>query len=282
MASHLDDAVARVGTVRDSAAGRYRLAGEFYRSHPERRRFARGELSFLRWEFERGVLSPVSGSPWWRAVNERLLRDKIEADLALRGGVRAVSSRPVELWIAFLRWPTPATWYRAHNASVVAGYLDHEALAHEETPLERFMINVTLVRAFYAHALVAEPRLAAGRMGQWARHLGDPRFGTVGLFLSLRRVFPQRYPVVGISLAGLVAAEGRLPRLLDYGVITPRLTALYDFAAASLDESGVTGLIRGGIPCYGSPPLDPAAWTVTRPGLGMRLLQRATTSGLPG
>ncbi|WP_436500778.1 hypothetical protein [Actinokineospora sp. HUAS TT18] len=276
MPSHLDDAVERVGTVRDSAAGRYRLAGEFYRSNPERQRFARGELSFLRWEFERGVLAPDTGSPWWRSVNERLLRDKIEADLAARGGVRAVSSRPVELWIAFLRRPTPATWYRAHNASVVAGYLDHQTLAHSETSLERFMINVTLVRAFYAHALVARPKLAAGRLGGLARHLGDPRFGTVGLFLSLRRVFPQHYPVVGTSLARLIADEGRLPRLLDYGVITPRLTALYEFAAVTLDEPRIADLISDGIPCYGSAPLDRSAWTAAHPSLGMRLLRRAT------
>ncbi|WP_067521254.1 hypothetical protein [Alloactinosynnema sp. L-07] len=276
MPSHLDDADELVATVRDDAAGRYRLAGEFYRSRPEHRRFARGELSFLRWEFERGVLSSVTGSPWWRAVNERLLRDKIEAGLAAARGVRAVSSRPVELWAAFLRLPTPATWYRAHNASVVAGYLDHEPLARRETPLERFMINVTVLRAFYAHALVAEPGLAAGRMGWWARHLGDPRFGTVGLFLSLRRVFPQRYPVTGDSLARLVADEGRLPRLLDYGVITPRLSALYEFAGVALDEPRIADMISDGIPCYGSPPLDRTAWTVARPGLWMRLLRSAT------
>ncbi|SDH79525.1 hypothetical protein SAMN05192558_10587 [Actinokineospora alba] len=272
MAPHREAADERVEQVRDDAAGRFRLAREFYRT-PGRRGFARGELSFLRWEFERGVLSPVRGSPWWRAVNERLLRDKIEADLA-RGG--QVSSRAVELWTDFVRGPTPVTWYRAHNASVVAGYLEHEELAHDETPLERFMINVTLVRALYAHALVAEPRLAAGRLGRAARHLGDPRYGTVGLFLSLRRVFPQHYPVVGGSLARLLAEEGSLPRLLDFGVILPRLEQLYGFAAKSLDEPRITELITDGIPSYGQAPVEPSAWTVNRPSLTMRLVRQAT------
>jgi hypothetical protein len=273
MAPHQDTADARVDEVRDDAMGRYRLAAEFYRP-ADRRGFARGELSFLRWEYERGVLSPVTGSPWWRAVNARLLRDKIEADLARDG---EVSSRSVELWADFLRRPTPATWYRAHNASIVAGYLDHESLADAETPLECFMINVALVRALYAHTLVAEPRLAAGRLGAAARFLGDPRFGTVGLFLSLRKVFPQHYPVTGHSLPALIEEEGRLPRLLDYGVICPRLTDLYAYAADSLDEPRVAALIDDGVPCYGNAPLDRSAWTKTRPSLGMRLVQRATT-----
>jgi hypothetical protein len=277
MAPHREAADERVEQVRDDAAGRFRLAGEFYDA-PARRGFARGELSFLRWEFERGVLSPVRGSPWWRAVNERLLRDKIEADLADGG---PVSSRAVELWAEFVRRPTPVTWYRAHNASVVAGYLEHEELAHDEPPLERFMINVTLVRALYAHALVAEPRLAAGRLGRAARHLGDPRYGTVGLFLSLRRVFPQHYPVAGGSLARLIAEEGSLPRLLDFGVIIPRVEQLYDFAAKSLDEPRITELITDGIPSYGKAPLERSAWTVARPSLILRLVRLATKPDQP-
>lgn len=277
MAPHREAADERVEQVRDDAAGRFRLAGDFYRT-PGRRGFARGELSFLRWEFERGVLSPVRGSPWWRAVNERLLRDKIEADLA-HGD--PVSSRAVELWAEFVRRPTPVTWYRAHNASVVAGYLEHEELAHAETPLERFMINVTLVRALYAHALVAEPRLAAGRLGRAARHLGDPRYGTVGLFLSLRRVFPQHYPVTGLSLSRLIAEEGSLPRLLDFGVIIPRVEQLYDFAAKSLDEPRITELITDGIPSYGKAPVERSAWTVARPSLTLRLVRLATKPDQP-
>jgi hypothetical protein len=34
--------------------------------------------------------------------------------------------------LGFLVRPSPAAWYPAHNASIVAGYLENEALAVEE------------------------------------------------------------------------------------------------------------------------------------------------------
>jgi hypothetical protein len=61
---------------------------------------------------ERGVLAPPTadppGSPWWRAVNDRLLRDKVEADLLVAGGRGTARARSVELWMAFLGRPVPA------------------------------------------------------------------------------------------------------------------------------------------------------------------------------
>ena len=33
------------------------------------------------------------------------------------------------VWLQFSDAPTPRTWYRAHNASILAGYLAHRDLA---------------------------------------------------------------------------------------------------------------------------------------------------------
>jgi hypothetical protein len=48
-----------------------------------------GSDGFMRWELARNVLAPLhstpAGSPWWRGVNERLLRDGCEA-VARSGG----------------------------------------------------------------------------------------------------------------------------------------------------------------------------------------------------
>src|SRR4051812_2162708 len=71
----------RVQAVAHRPAGRLQLAADFYCCSPPRAPFGRAELSFLRWEIARGVLDPETGSEWWRAVNARLLRDKVEADL---------------------------------------------------------------------------------------------------------------------------------------------------------------------------------------------------------
>jgi hypothetical protein len=267
-------AAERVDAVADSPAGRLHLAADFYRRCRTRARYGRAEMSFLRWEIVRGVLGPMAasrpGSRWWRAVNTRLLRDKIEADLLAAAGRGHPSSRSVELWLGFLSAPSPLTWYRAHNASIAGGYLEHEALARHELPAERFVINVALARVLFTHAMLARPRVALGRFAAAGPRLADPRRGAVDLFLDLRRPFPEDYPLRGISVADLVAREGRLPRAIDDAVILPRIAAVYAFAAEALEEPRIGGLLHDGAPCYAMGPDQRGAWPVTNP----RLLRR--------
>jgi hypothetical protein len=130
--------------------------------------FRRAALSFMRWQARRGVLNPLEASPprsvWWRAVNDRLLRDGCETVALLGGLAGAPSSRAVRLWLEFSATPTGRNWYRAHNASIVGAYLEHRGLAEAESSPERFFMNVALARVLYAHALNAAPRLALGRL----------------------------------------------------------------------------------------------------------------------
>ncbi|EID16370.1 hypothetical protein MXEN_04598 [Mycobacterium xenopi RIVM700367] len=72
--------------------------------------------------------------------------------------------------------------------------------------MERFFINLVLVRVLYTHALVAAPRLALGWLAPAGRLLGDPRLGITGIFLSLSRVLPDRYPL-GEHVTTFVEAE---------------------------------------------------------------------------
>ena len=123
----------------------------------------------------------------------------------------------------FIRRPTARNWYRAHNASIVAGYLDNEELAVQaELRVERFFINVVLVRVLFAHALVAAPRLALGWLAPLGRRSGDPRVGMTGIFLSLSRVLPDRYPL-GDDVDTYVAVEHGFGHMLDIGIIAPRI-----------------------------------------------------------
>jgi hypothetical protein len=218
--------------------------------------FRRAALSFMRWQAQRGLLNPRDASPpgsvWWRAMNERLLRDGCES-IALVGGLRGdPSAQAVQLRLEFAATPTPACWYGAHNASIVAGYLEHEGHALEENAPERFFMNVALARVLYAHALVAAPRLALGRLGSPARFLGDPRLGMAGAFLSLRRVIPNNYPLTR-DVEWYIADEQRLGRLLDYAVIAPRLRRLYEWSAEEICEPRLRGLLRDGSPIYAWP-----------------------------
>src|SRR5687768_7105079 len=213
---------AQVAAVRDDPAARLALMGQVFRGPtgraPRHLPFRRAALSFMRWQARRGVLNPLDGSPpgspWWRTMNERLLRDGCES-VALSGNFSGEpSSRAVRLWLVFIADPTAFNWYRAHNASIVSAYLEHCELAESESAPERFFMNVALARCLYAHALVAAPRLALGRFAPLARVLGDPRLGMTGAFLSLRRVLPNRYPL-DEDVGRYIAQEQRLGRLLD-------------------------------------------------------------------
>ena len=264
-------AESHVAAVRNDPAARLALIEQTYRgptgSAPRHLPFRRAALSFMRWQVNRGVLNPVDalppGSMWWRSVNERLLRDGCEA-VALVGDLPGEpSSHAVRLWLEFIAEPKAHTWYRAHNASVVGGYLEHERLAGGENAPERFFMNVALVRVLYAHALVAAPRLALGRLAPLARVLGDPRLGMAGAFLSLGRVLPNSYPLEG-DVEWYVAEEQRLGRVLDYGVIVPRLQRLYEWSARELGEPRLLGLIQDGNPTYAWPFEDRNVWRLPR------------------
>ena len=280
-----DEALALVAAVRDDPVRRLRLAGRFYDDRPGRvsiRAYRRAEVAFMRWQISRGVLAPPDasrpGSPWWRAVNEGLLRDAWEAD-RLAAGRPGPPSRPaVSRWSGFLRRPSPQAWYRAHNHSIVAGYLEHRHLSAAELPVERFFMDVALGRVLYAHALVIAPRLALGRLRVLARPLGDPRWRGADLFLSLRNILPIRYPLTGVSITEILDAENAAGRLIDYGVMMPRVQALYAFAAADLGEPRLLDLIRDGCPVYAWSYEDRDAWITARAPAARALLAWLTSS----
>ena len=276
-------AEAQVATVRDDPEARLALMARVFHgptgSAPRHLPFRRAALSFMRWQARRGVLDPLDASPpgsvWWRAVNERLLRDGCETIALLGGAAGEPSSPAVRLWLDFAARPTGRNWYRAHNASVVGGYLEHRDLADTERAPERFFMNVALVRVLYAHALGAAPRLALGPFAPLGRVLGDPRLGMAGAFLSLRRVLPDRYPLPE-DAEHYIADEQRLGRMLDYAVIVPRLQRLYEWSAAELGEPRLCGLVRDGSPIYAWPFEQRHVWHPRDMPLAARALERAT------
>jgi hypothetical protein len=273
----------QVTAVRDDPASRVALMARLFHGPtgraPRHVPFRLAALSFMRWQAERGVLNPIDASPpgsvWWRAMNERLLRDGCEAIGLLRGLGGEPSSQAVRLWLEFSARPTGRNWYRAHNASIVSGYLEHTDLAETESAPERFFMNVALVRVLYAHVLVGAPTLALGPLAPIGRLLGDPRFGMAGIFLSLSRVVPNRYPLA-FEVERYIVAEHRLGRLLDYAVIAPRLQPLYEWSAQELDEPHLLKLVRDGNPIYAWPFEQRHVWRSPNTPLAGRILKRVT------
>jgi hypothetical protein len=276
-------AEAQVAAARDSPEARFALVDRTYHGPtgraPRHLPFRRAALSFMRWQAQRGLLNPLQASPpgsvWWRAVNEHLLRDGCEAVALVGGRSGEPSSQTVRLWLEFVANPTGSNWYRAHNASVVAAYLEHQTLAEAESAPERFFMNVALVRVLFAHTLVAAPRLALGRFAPLSRVLGDPRLGMASVFLSLRRVLPNRYPLAR-DVESYIANEQRLGRLLDYAVIVPRLQRLYEWSAEELGEPRLLELFRDGSPIYAWPYEKRHVWRAPHMPFPARVLERVT------
>jgi hypothetical protein len=274
-------AARRVADVRDDPRARLELLRASYApivgAAPVHLRYRRAALAFMSWQVRRGLLNPPDderpGSPWWRAVNERLLRDTQEARLRVLGHPGPSSLPSAEPSVAFAFAPSSRTWYRAHNISIVSAYIDHRDLAEAENRVERFFINLVLVRLLYAHALVAEPRLALDWLAPAAPALGDPRRAMTGLFLSISRVLPDVYPLDG-ELDDYIDDEHTIGRMLDLGVIMPRVDGLYRWAADEQAIPALNDLVSESTPCYAWDPGDEAPWTPSPTRL-VRLVRRA-------
>ena len=198
-------------------------------------------MSFMRWQLQRGVLAPADsdrpGSPWWRAVNERLLRDGCET-VALSGDLGGrPSSRTVEQWMSFADEPNARAWYRAHNGSVVAAYLEYRELR----PL--------------------------------APVLGDPRLGMAGIFLQLSRILPDEYPLRD-EVRSYLSDELGFGRLLDFGLIVPRVQELYQWSAHELGAPGLLDCARERALTYAWPFEDRDVW-VARRSITVAMVRRA-------
>ncbi|MCY1137665.1 hypothetical protein OWR29_06610 [Actinoplanes sp. Pm04-4] len=266
-----------VAAVRDEPARRLALAGAFY-DKGGIRAYRRAEVAFMKWQIRCGVLRAEGGSPWWRAVNGSLLRDAAEADLLFGGDSGAPSNRSVELWLAFLRRPSPEGWYRAHNSSIVGGYLRHRDLVAGEGALERFFMDVALLRVLYAHCLLVRPKLALGRLSVLGKVLGDPRLRGADLFLSLKDVLPDAYPLEKVGIDKVLADENYLSRIVDYGVIVPRMAQLYAHAADDLVEPELAELCRDGFPVYAWPYEERHVWRTEKSPFLIGLARAVTRS----
>ena len=259
----------QVDRVRDRPGERLTFLRSLYRVPADVDRgylpYRRAASAFMTWQLNRGLLDPEAGaapgSRWWRTLNDSLLRDTCEASAIAFGRPGPPRTPGVRAMLDFIRAPTAESWYRAHNTTIAAAYLAHEDLARQEGRVERFFLNLVLVRVLYAHALVAEPRLALGRLAPLGRVLGDPRLGMTGIFLSLSRVLPNTYPLDD-DVERVVLAEHSLGHLLDVGVILPRVPDLFDWSAASLGLPELSRLFDrpSATPTYAWDAADSEVW----------------------
>jgi len=249
------DATRRVDDIAGDPDARFRLRFAFYH-HPGAAiaPFGSSELAFLRWEIQRGVLAQA-GSAWWRAVNRGLLI-WAEAALALhQRGTAAATTPEVARWLEFLRAPSPVRWYRAHNASIVRGYLDQMDLARSEHELEQRLITIILSRVLLAQALVDPPAHHGSSLEHELEQLvADPRLPAVDVLVHVPDLYPGHYPLVDADAAAVLdrlrSPEGILVRFFDRELVIRHQVELYEHVAEVLAIPELMTLVQGGVAHY--------------------------------
>ncbi len=265
------EARAKVDRVADDPAGRVQLRREFYRKFgfahrigiPTEFGFGASEINFLQWEVVRGVLNPIDGTPnagssWWRNVNADFLYHAELGGLAHEQGVPAAAlPTAAQAWMAYIAQPSPKSWYRAHNSSIVAGYLARLPEALVEQRPEQLFMNVVLYRLLYAQGLVEG--IEMGRLGEL---LANPDLPSVDVLVHLPDFYPHDYPLTAADARHIMhrghSVEELATILLDDVVIMPHLTSLYGEAAGWAGYPDLTRYLIDGEPVY--PTRIPRPW----------------------
>ena len=97
-----------------------------------------------------------------------------------------------------------------------------------------------------------------------------------GIFLQLSRVLPNQYPLRG-SVRNYLDAEHGFGRLVDYGMIVPRLQQLYEWSAHELAAPGLLDLVRDGAMTYAWSFDDRGVWRPPKSFI-LQIVQRALPS----
>lgn len=239
--------------VPDDPAARLAMRRRFYERFGFGRRgtpgYGESELKFLEWEVNRGVLNPPDhprpGSAWWREVNAALIRDAEMAAVLFDAQFDGPLDGAVGCWLSYIRQPSPCTWYRAHNSSIVSGYLSAIQLATLEPESEQQFMNIVLYRVLYAQAMcegaapgllhVLAEVLPFGFVVYLERVLANPRWFSVDVIVRLPEFYPDNYPATAREMAA-ECGRSRWGNLLpeawfDDDVIGTRLSSLYGEAA---------------------------------------------------
>ncbi len=255
-----------VSAVEDDPQGRLKLREDFYQKygfptleHKGKAGFGNSELDFLRWEIKRGVLNPLDapqpGSPWWRKVNADFLYQSTLAGL-IADQFPDTTDTPIDtgLWLPYIRKPGSQTWYRAHNNSIVGGYLRRIPEALRESWAEQQFMNIVLYRVLYAQAMVEGASFALGELG---RVLANPKLPAVDLLVEIPDFYPQHYPLSPQDIQNILGKGHHLidivVDILDEAFILPNLDELYRRTAQWNQQPALRTLEYRGTPVYPNP-----------------------------
>ncbi len=259
------EAAALAQSVSDYPESRYKLRTHFYSLYGQGNRtsgYGNSELNFMRWEINRGVLNRLddpaqAGSAWWREVNGWFLYSSELAMMVEHAGLGDAALPPaVRYWIDYMRAPSPANWYRAHNRGIAEGYVRYEALAAQENEYEQFFMNEVLFRVIYASSMVM-----GKSFGALGKVMSNPILPAVDLLVSIPHFYPHRYPMTFVDKMHILhngySMREKAVQLLDERFVLPQLDELYQWTAEWLELPELAGYIIDGQPSY--PQREPTA-----------------------
>jgi hypothetical protein len=173
-----------------------------------------------------------------------------EAKLLKPGFPKDLLPWPAQAWVNFIETPSAPAWYRAHNASIIDGYLKYADLANKETLPEKVFINMVLYRLLYAQSMV-EGDFLFPNLG---KILGNPQGSAVKFITSLDAYYPEHYPMTQKEINEVMGKTHSLEalgvELMDDVLIEPELTQLYHKASIWNHQPALNGLIKNHRPAY--------------------------------
>ncbi len=214
--------------------------------------YGESEIAFLEWEIRRGVLDKT-GSPWWKSVNSMFIFYSTWAWILSGKGRELIPGQelpvPVFLWLNYIKKPGSAAWYRAHNSSIISGYLNNKINALQENRFEQKFMNIVLYRVLFAQAMTE-----GAEFSELGKILADPELPAVQAITGLPEFYPEVYPLKESDYSE-ITGKGYNPveagvRFLDDILIHPELTDLYRNAAVWDMNPDVMKMINNGQPCY--------------------------------
>ncbi len=243
-------------TLRDSPEARLNSRRAFYLQYGrgnllEKYGYGDSEIAFIKWE-ERGVLKPhPHGSQWWSEVNlwfifqSELGKKAYEIDFPIEK-----LPTPAQLWVNFIEEPSSKSWYKAHNSSIIDGYLKYPDLAKSENSAEIAFINMVLYRLMFAQSMVE----GATIFPKLSEIIANPKGPSVDLITHFDEFYPTKYPLTDEEIADIMGRSTNLEefgvKFLDAVIIEPELTTLYNEATKWNKQPGLTSLIVNHKPAY--------------------------------
>ena len=248
-----------VETLRNSPEARLKSRDAFYKRYGQEDRseeygYGDSEIAFLGWE-DRSVLRPPgstpSGSEWWSEVNLWFIYlSELGAKSFEVNFPKSQLPAAAQFWVIFIEKPDPVSWYRAHNSSIIDGYLKYSHLAKKETIPEIIFINKVLYRLLFAQSMVDGESVFP-----WlSKIIGDPRGPAVRFISHLDAYYPSHYPMTQGEIAEVLGRTRSLGELgvkvLDDVLVESELTRLYQLASAWNRQPGLNVLVIDKKPAY--------------------------------